>query len=369
MSTPRLLHIFPGFDPGGTQLRMVAILNALGGRYRHQILSLNGDYGAAARFEPGACWEQAAPPRSTAWGYAELRRLFRAGRPDLVLTYNWGAFDATLAATLPTRLCPLIHNECGFGADEAIRRLRRRQWARRLVLGRVYRTVTISSTIEQIALTEFGVPREKLARITTGVDLRRFRPGDAGQMRQRWGCAADDVVFGYVGGLRPEKDVATMVRAFHSAGLPQARLVLVGEGPERPKLEALAAQLGLGGKVVFAGAALEPADSYRAFDVFVLSSATEGLPNAVLEAMATALPVASTAVGDCPELLDAAAAECTAPPRDWQALGAVMRRLAGSADSRSRLGLANRARAESLYSVDSMVAAYDRLWTAALSAR
>lgn len=369
MSAPRLLHIFPGFGPSGTQLRMVTILNALGPRYSHEILALDGNYDAAAQLEPGLPWTQAAAARPGAWSSGELRRLLRAKRPGMVLTYNWGAFDGILAAILPTRLCPVIHNECGFGPDEAARRIPRRQWARRLVLPRVYRTVTVSSAIEQIALSEFGVPPARLVRITTGVDIRRFRSGEAGDRRRSWGCDAEALVYGYVGGLRPEKDVETMVRAFHAAALPEARLVLVGDGPDRPRLEALAGQLGIAGRVVFAGASADPAGCYRAFDVFVLSSATEGLPNAVLEAMATGLPVLCTAVGDCPRLLDNGAPECTVPPRDWEALGAAMSRLARSPERRARLGLDNRARVESHYSLEAMVAAYDRLWTAALSGR
>lgn len=368
MSAPRLLHIFPGFGPGGTQFRMVTILNALGPRYSHEILALDGNYEAGAQFGSDLAWREASPKQAGPWHYSGLRRLLGERQPDLLLTYNWGAFDGILAATLPTRLCPVVHNECGFGPDETVRRVARRRWARRLLLPRVYRTVTVSAAIERIALEEFGVPPARLVKITTGVDTGRFRGGDAGDLRQRWGCSGNDLIFGYVGGLRPEKDVETMVRAFHAAGLAEARLVLVGDGQERGKLEALAAQLGVRDRVVFAGASRDPAACYRAFDVFVLSSATEGLPNAVLEAMATGLPVLSTAVGDCPQLLGVGGDECTVPPRDWAALGAAMKRLAGSAHQRAELGCENRVRAEALYSMETMVAAYDRLWTEALSA-
>lgn len=365
MNAPLLLHVFPGFGPGGTQLRTVATLNALGARYRHIVLALNGDLSAAALFAPGLDWSAAPEAR----GYGPLRGLVRATRPDLLLTYNWGAFDAIVAATLPARLCPVVHNECGFGPDETERRVARRCWARRLVLPRVYRTVTVSAVIEKIALTEFGVPRSRLARITTGVDTSRFRPGDGSEMRSRWGIASGEMVFGYVGGLRPEKDVATMVRAFHAAAVPEARLVLVGDGPDRAALEALAAELGIAARVLFAGALSDPSPCYRAFDVFTLSSATEGLPNAVLEAMSSALPVAATAVGDCPELLGPDAAAVTAPARDPEGLGGVYRRLAHSAELRARLGAANRARVEALYSFEKMTAAYARLWDAAIAAR
>ena len=115
------------------------------------------------------------------------------------------------------------------------------------------------------------------------------------------------MVIGTVAALRAEKNIARLIRAL--ARLPAAapaRLVIVGDGPERAALEALAVAEGVGGRVEFAGHCADPAPLYAGFDIFALSSDTEQMPLSVLEAMASGLPVAATDVGDVAAMLDAA---------------------------------------------------------------
>lgn len=369
MSPPKLLHVFPTFEPGGTQLRMCSILNALGDQYRHEILAVDGNYQAASRLAPGLERRLLEPPpRSGPLGYPlALRRLVKASAPDLLLTYNWGAMDAVIGSCW-WGPCPIVHNECGFSDEEAFRFKYRRVLARRILLRRVYLTVLVSSRLRELAARVFRLPPSKLRFIRTGVDTRRFRPGRNPELRARLGAAPEDLLFGYVGGLRPEKNLGLLLRAFAAARVERARLALVGDGPMRGELKELAGGLGILPAVCFAGRAEDAAPYWNALDVFLLSSNTEQTSNALLEAMASGLPAAATRVGDNAEVLDPRQSELLTPPGDVDAFREAVRRLASDAALRRELGAANRRRCESLYSFEGMVKGYDAVYREALAA-
>ena len=147
-----------------------------------------------------------------------------------------------------------------------------------------------------------------------------------------------------------------------------ARLVIVGDGPERAALEALAAAEGVGGQVEFAGHRADPAPLYAGFDIFALSSDTEQMPLSVLEAMASGLPVAATDVGDVADH-----ARCGEPPlcrgAGGRRPGRRTGRLAARSDLRAALGAANRARARAEFAEAEMVAAWRGLFADLVAGR
>src|SRR4051812_23763421 len=139
MNAPHLLHVFSNFVPTGPELRTVALIGAFGGEFRHSILSMDGRVSAAERLPAGVEVRLLpSPPRAGSLATARrLRRLLLAERPDLVLTYNWGAFDMLLAARA-AGFRRLVHHEEGFNEDEAVSFKRRRVLARPLALPRVH---------------------------------------------------------------------------------------------------------------------------------------------------------------------------------------------------------------------------------------
>ena len=222
----------------------------------------------------------------------------------------------------------------------------RRVWTRRVLLaGR--RVVVPSLTLRRIATETWKLRR--VDYLPNGIDLARF----AGGPRAAW--PGDGLVVGTVAALRAEKNLGRLLRAFAHAtadgsggAVGSARLVIVGDGPERPALEGLASQLGVAGRVVFAGHMADPAAALRSFDVFALSSDTEQMPISLLEAMAASLPVAATAVGDVAAILPAEAG-VTVVPCDDAALGRALALLLRDAPLRRALAAANRARVEAEY--------------------
>jgi glycosyltransferase involved in cell wall biosynthesis len=177
IGAPSVCHIFPTFAPGGPELKRTEIVNALGQRFRHTIMAIDGNYEAAARVERSAPVEFVpAPPWEGRPDYAlAMRALLRQMAPDLVVTHAWGAIYALIGAYL-ARVCPVVHAENGFGPDEAVSFKWRRRLVRRLMLRTTYAVLVPSRTLERVALAEFGVPRTKLIRVPNGVNLRKFHP-------------------------------------------------------------------------------------------------------------------------------------------------------------------------------------------------
>lgn len=349
----RLLHVFATFGAGGPQLRAVQLIAALGKGHRHAILAMDGDTAAAARLPADSAVDLLPPPsaRGTRARLAAFARLLPQQRPDLVLTYNWGAIEAAWAARR-LRL-PRVHHEDGFGADEAVRRRWRRNWLRQYLLADAP-VIVPSRRLYQIGRREWRL--RQLHHLPNGVDLQRFAPAPAPAPAPAAAPAA--ACIGSVGGLRPEKDQATLLRAFAVLQHRDCSLRLCGDGPLRAPLQALAQELGIADRVQFAGAVADPAAEYRRFTLFALSSRTEQMPLSQLEAMATALPVAATDVGDVAELLPPACRGAIVPPEQPQALAAAIDGLLADPERRQREGTANRLHCEQQYELGACLSRY-----------
>src|SRR5262249_49286176 len=148
------------------------------------------------------------------------------------------------------------------------------------------------------------------------------------------------------------KDLGTLVRAFAQMRQPgSTKLLLVGDGAERASLESLATELGVAADVIITGMRSDVPRLLQAMDVFALSSLSEGLPLAVLEAMAAALPIVATNVGMLPELLEEGENGFLVAPRAVEALAARLAQLANDRALARRLGAAGRQKVECEYSL------------------
>jgi glycosyltransferase involved in cell wall biosynthesis len=350
---PLLLHVFPTFAVGGQQMRFIALAAALGSRYRHIVMAMDNDHACAARLAPRLdvrCEYIAVAKGATFGNVRRFRRRLRAIAPDVLVTYNWGAIEWAMA-NIPRRVRH-IHVEDGFGPEERERQLPRRVLTRRLVLARS--TVAVPSrTLWRIATEVWRLDPHRVRYVPNGIDLARFT-GSRG--------AGGEPVIGIVAALRPEKNLARLLRAFRLvADVMRARLVIAGDGPERLRLEQITRDLGLSALVRFTGHLDDPAVLYRGLDVFALSSDTEQMPLSVIEAMASGLPVAATAVGDVAAML-ATENHAFVTPLEDAALAAAIAALARDAALRGRVGIANRAKAEEEFGQAAMVTAWGVLF-------
>jgi L-malate glycosyltransferase len=368
---PHLLHVFSTFAIGGPQTRFATLANRLGGKYRHTIISLDGDIACAGRLDPGID-TQVTTMRLSKGGALHLgnlgriRRRLAALQPDLLLTYNWGAIEWALAQRWRPIVRRHVHLEDGFGPDEgADRQLRRRVLFRRLALGGAARIVVPSRTLYRIATETWRLAPGAVQHIVNGVDTARFGgPPDPTWARRFGRGGGGATIIGSLGALRAEKNVARLIRAF--AALPtaaSARLVVAGDGPEAPALAALAAALGVADLVDFLGSIEQPERLLGNFDIFALSSDTEQMPYALLEAMAAGLPVVATDVGDIAAMVAPDNRRFIVPQQDGAGFVARLAELLASPDRRHALGAANRERVGDAFTLDRMVAAYDAVFS------
>jgi L-malate glycosyltransferase len=359
------LHVFPSFGIGGVPLRIVRIINHFARRFRHTVIALDNDFEAAEGFG-GDLDVKLLPMRhpkgstlyTVARGAVSLRRL----RPDLLLTYNWGAIEWAMASRLFSR-CRHIHFEAGFGKREADSQILRRILFRRWALARCALIVVPSRRLQDLARKVWRLPEARVAYVPNGVDAARFsapvRDAVPGFTRR-----PGELVIGTVAPLRPEKNLGRLLRVF--AMLESAstlRLVVAGDGSERSLLERRAAELGIAERVIFTGRTA-PESVLGTFDIFALSSDTEQMPNALLEAMAASRAIAAVDVGDVRSIVCDANREFIVPRDDASAFAAAITRLARDPQKRNALGAMNRQRIVTEFSQERMFSAYCRVFGA-----
>jgi sugar transferase (PEP-CTERM/EpsH1 system associated) len=230
--------------------------------------------------------------------------------------------------------------------------------------------VTVSRDLGRWLVEDIGISGHKVMSICNGVDTERFSPGGRQAARAALGIGPESIVIGTVGRLDPVKDHVGLLQAFSQlAADPRALLVIVGDGPTRATLAATAAGLGLGGRVRLLGERDDVPAVLTGFDIFVLSSIAEGMSNAILEAMATGLPVVATRVGGNPELVADGSSGFLVEPGSPAALADALRRYLGDPGLLARHGRAARELAQAEFSLERMVGEYGQLYGRLLARR
>lgn len=365
----RILHCHSTFMLGGKEARAVRLMNAFADQAEHVVLSsVPGALAARDAIDPAIRVSfpgPSAPPLHGKPGFGRYARLaeYMAGF-DLVLSYNWGAMDIVGARRLMgglRRLPPLIHHEDGFNEDEAVRQKSARVWFRRLMLPAAAKLVVPSRRLETIARDIWKQPVGRIVRIANGIAL----PAD-GELAHPLPIsglgAAEGLVIGTVAGLRPVKNLARLVRIFARGAPADARLVILGEGPDRPAIVAEAERLGIGGRVILPGFVRDPVRYMAGFDIFALSSDSEQFPISLVEAMACGLPAVMTDVGDIMAMASPENRPFILPVEDEGALAVALAQLAADGALRRSIGAANRAVARRDFAEEAMIERYRSLY-------
>ncbi len=297
----------------------------------------------------------------------EFMRVFARERPHVVHSRNWSTIEAVPAARLAA-VPAVIHSEHGRNLDTLHGEPWRRRAFRRLCYRLADRVFAVSGELKQHYVTRLGISASRFEVIPNGVDAQHFRPDPEArkERRKRLGVGEDTLVVGCVNRFDPIKDHATLLRG---AELALSRgvdllVVLVGDGPERSRLEReLEVRRGLRNRVVLTGLVNNVAAWLNAFDVFVLPSLSEGMSNTLLEAMAVGLPPVATRVGGNPEVIEADRSGLLFDPRDAEMLATHLNRLAQQIELRRMIGASARERVERCFSVRTMLERYSRLYT------
>ena len=237
----------------------------------------------------------------------------------------------------------------------------------RLCLPYYEKVICVSDDLYRLC-REAGVPADRCEMLENGVDLDDYRRNrSVVEAKRRLDLPPDRLLIGAVGRLSAEKGFDLLIRAVHQLrrdGLA-VDLVVVGEGDERPRLEALAAELSLGDRVRLLGYRADLPDLYEAMDVFALSSLREGLPNVLLEAMALETPVVATRIAGVPRLVRHEENGLLVEPGSVEELTGALGLLLRDPDLRDRFARAARRTVEADYSfavrMDKLRLLYDRM--------
>lgn len=273
---------------------------------------------------------------------AHLRRLVSERAPDVIATHNLKSHFLLRLSGLH-RLYPWVAFHHGYTATDL--KMRAYNRLNRWSLPAAARVVTVCEAFARELAGE-GVPARRIAVLHNPIRAEDVAcDEDRRVLREGLGLGEGERAVLAVGRLSREKGHADLLVAFRRlvASEPSAKaaLFVVGDGPERPRLEAQAAALGVGGRVRFVGQQRDVRPFYAAADVLALPSHSEGSPYVLLEAMAARLPIVATRVGGVPEMVEDGRTALLVPARDTSALGEGIGRLL--ADASLARGLAERA--------------------------
>jgi glycosyltransferase involved in cell wall biosynthesis len=298
-------------------------------------------------------------------GFAGWRYLvgwFRRNRCDVISTHSstdsWLSALAMLALGRPFPIVRTRHISAPVPRNVLTRWLYTRATSRIVTAGEALRRELIEGN---------RYPPAHVVSVPTGIDTERFRPGDRMAARKALGLPAGRPLVGIVATLRSWKGHLYLIEAF--AGLPKTvGLVIVGDGPMRPQIEARVDKLRLRERTVFAGNRTDVVPWLQAVDLFALPSyANEGVPQALVQAMLTGLPCVTTNVGSIAEVATDGRTALVVPPRDVPALRAALTRLLDDGVLRQQLGETARAHCAAHYSYERMLDEMEKVYSQASS--
>ncbi len=289
---------------------------------------------------------------------ARLTELLKAQRPAVLQSF---LFHANLVGRIAARRAGVPRVVCGIRVAEREKGWHR--WLDRLTQSMVDRYACVSRAVADFSRDKARLPAEKLTVIPNGIDVSRFPAGTRADLAPL-GVPAGARVVACVGRLARQKGQEWLIRSTPRwlAEVPNCHLLLVGDGPDRARLEGRVEQTGLAERIHFAGFRSDVPAILAASETLVLPSAWEGMPNVILEAMASGLPVVASEVEGVAELLGPLADEQTVPFGDELALAQRLATILSDASRARALGIANRQRAKQCFSIEHTCRAYERLW-------
>lgn len=363
----RILHVVDNWGMGGLQNGLANLIARMAAdRFEHIICAMRPvkkcdvQPFAGRPAEVICLGEDGAPARMHA---GALLRTIRKLRPEIVHSRNWAGVEAVLAGQLASS-CTIIHSEHGLDGNTSDSW--KRICLRRVAFELADQVLAVSYQLRDLHAKRTGFSASRIRVIHNGVDGGRFAPDTAKRllMREQLGIPPEAFCIGCVGNLTPVKDHLTVLRALAliDPSVVDWRLLLVGDGPERSRLEEFASgHAGWDRRVQFLGRSRNVPELLRAMDVYVLSSVTEGICNSLLEAMASALPVIVTAAGGNSEVVVDGESGFLFPVGGSQSLAELLTRLQDS-DLRREMGCRALRRVQDEFSIDSMVQNYARLY-------
>jgi glycosyltransferase involved in cell wall biosynthesis len=357
-----ILHTESSLGWGGQEHRILAEAQAMRARGHRLLLACDprGELGPRAR-QAGL---QVRPLTFGGWrnpsAWQGLWTLLQQQPPDILNTHSSLDSWVGLLAWRSAKPRPLLVRTRHLTTPV------RGSWPTRYLYQAPAAIITTSQAAKELLIKSVAVPGSRIFSIPTGVSLREFAPREAdGELRGRLQIPAASFIFGCVAVLRSWKGHLFLLEALkelRGQGV-DAYLVLVGDGPQRAAIEARGRELGLAERLRLVGHQEEVASWFALMDAVVLASyANEGVPQALLQALAMAKPVLGTAVGGIPEVILPGETGLLAPPRDALALAQGLRTLMDNPELAQKLGQQGRELVQQKFSLERMAAAVEEVY-------
>lgn len=369
---PLIAHVLYSLDIGGMERFAITLINGTVERYRHAIICLT-ERGPMLRelADPSvSCFALHKQPGKD-WGcYFGFWRTLHGLRPDLVHSYNIGTLDLAPIAKL-AGVRRVVHAERGRDAADPNGQSRKYLSLRRWMSPFITRYLPVSRDLESWLVNDVGIDQRKVVCIPNGIDMTKFvvpsRPVAARPITGEFAPPGTLMIMS-VGRLDAVKDQTGLIDAFDrlckfdKPAAARLRLAIIGDGDQRAALEGQITRLGLAYQVRLFGNRMDVPALLGEADVFVLSSIAEGMPGAVLEAMASGLPVVATRVGGTGELVIEGETGTLVPASDPDRLAAALNSYLLNEGLRLQHGRAGRSRVEDRFSLAAMLSTYATLY-------
>jgi L-malate glycosyltransferase len=362
----RVLHLLATMPVGGAEDLVAAVVRGLDPQRFQAAVATLGPPGPVGQDLRARGYEVAGLgldiKRTSTWRVvAAVRRLLKAGRPDILHTHlyhpNFYGRLGSLGLGL-TGVVAAVHN--------SYTRVKFHRRVGNFLLGWASDRVLVGSAqVWQDVRRYDGVPASRLLRLPYGIPLAELdTPLSRDEARERLGLSREGLVVGVVGRLEEQKGHAHLLAALPELRrqIPDLVVLLVGAGRQEAALRRQVRELGLEGTVQFLGTRRDLPEIFRGLDIFAQPSLWEGLPLALLKAMGAGLPVVATRVSGSREVINDGVNGCLVPPGDPEALARAILQLYRQPEARRRLGEAARSTVAARYSLEAMLQRLEELY-------
>jgi len=377
----RTAQLIETLETGGAERLSVQIASGLSGRgHDSHLIVLTGTGPMAAGLDPGVFLHNlgmdAAHLGSQVRALSVLRSLCRKLGIEALQTHLPRAnfFGLALAATSRLAVYPTVHNnlEFAYGSSGRLRKSARRT-AYRALVRRARAMIAVSDAVKEAMVEDLGLAggmRDRIAVVTNGVPVPPRDSAARTAGRRAWGISDHETLIVAVGRLEEQKNLADLVHALELLpdGVPSWRCIIAGSGRQRDMLDRLVASAQLTERIRLAGRVEDVPGLLQAADIFAMPSLWEGLPLALLEAMAAGLPVVGYAVDGIREIIADSRTGFLAEARDSAGLAQALATLIKDGPVREAMGMAARKVVETEYSLDAVVERLEGIYSAGIRA-
>ena len=350
----RVLFVITQSEPGGAQRFVINLLTHLD-KDRYEAMVAIGNTGNGDLFR--ALHAEGIPThrllhlvrdisiKEDLKAVAELRKLIKEYRPTTVfLNSSKAGFIGALAARCPTKLknTKIVYRIGGWSFNDPGTRWQKWSWVVLEWISAKWKDVIIVNNQHDFdqAIKLRIKPRKKLALVYNGIETYKLDLMSRDEARTKLEIPADKYVVGTIANLYPAKGLEYFIRtAYHFQNQDDLVFFVIGDGKERPALEALIKDLGLERKVFLVGQLTDAFKYLSAFDIFILSSVKEGFPWALIEAMAAKLPIVATRVGAVPEIIEDGKNGLIVEPGDPEAMAGKIKEIMDSSHLQKEFGI------------------------------